>query len=174
MLISIDKREQLPFAFTGAAYPDTVTRQATLDVGDYSIHGLHDYVAVERKSLADLVQCLGRQRDRFKRELLRARGLECFCVVVEADYKQLAQGEYRSKLPPKSAVQSVASFMARHRVPFMFCGSRRAAEYVTWSILKQYAQGERHRFDAIRKATADTPTEDASGPSLLPSDTPKG
>jgi DNA excision repair protein ERCC-4 len=64
MRIVVDSREQAPFLFEG--YGAEVA-QGTLTAGDYSLAGLESLVAVERKSLSDLVACLGRERDRFER-----------------------------------------------------------------------------------------------------------
>ena len=66
MKIIIDTREQAPFAFRHERM-DATTEPGTLAVGDYSLAGLEDRVAVERKSLPDLVMCLGRERERFER-----------------------------------------------------------------------------------------------------------
>ena len=151
MKVTIDSREQTPFTFSHEKYGVEVVRGA-LTVGDYSLAGLEDKVAVERKSLPDLVQCLGRERDRFERELQRGAALDAFCVVVEAGWQDLLRGEYRSRLKPHAACQSVAAFMSRYRVPFMFAGSRTAAEYVTWSFLRQYLNGARRRWRAIVRA----------------------
>lgn len=131
MQILIDSREQKPFSFTEAVYQPLALASQALPIGDYSLAGLQDKIAVERKELADLVQCLGRERDRFERELARGLGLDVFCVVVEADWQALAKGQYRSRMNPHAACQSVAAFTARYRLPFIFAGSRRGAEYVT-------------------------------------------
>ena len=152
MKILIDSREQTPFTFQGKTYADVQTETATLATGDYSLAGLTDKIAVERKSLADLVQCLGRERERFERELIRAAALDCFAVVIEADWRELAQGQYRSQLNPHSACQSIAAFTARLKIPFIFSGSRAGAEYMTWSVLRQYLEGARKRLRAIVKA----------------------
>ena len=152
MKILIDSREQCPFAFTDSRYSDVELVLCTLAVGDYSLAGLMDKVAVERKELPDLVQCLGRERERFERELMRGMALDAFAVVVEASWADLAGGRYRSRLNPHAACQSVAAFMGRYRVPFLFAGSRAAAEYVAWSFLRQYLEGARRRWKAIAKA----------------------
>lgn len=154
MLIVIDSREQAPFSFRHERY-EAKTRKGTLTVGDYSLAGLEDKVAVERKSLPDLVICLARERERFERELARGAALDAFTVVVEASWAELAGGQYRSQLNPHAACQSVAAFMTRHRVPFLFAGSRSAAEYCTWSILKQYLESARKRWKAIVRAHGD-------------------
>lgn len=152
MRIIIDSREQAPFAFDHAKYAGTVAEVGTLDTGDYSLAGLTDRVAVERKSLPDLVACLGRERERFERELLRAAALDAFAVVVESSWAELAAGQYRSQLNPHSACQSVLAFTARHRIPFLFAGSRAGAEYVTWGFLRQYLESARKRWGSIVKA----------------------
>lgn len=152
MKVVIDTREQAPFAFSGDAYRGTEVVTGTLSVGDYSLFGLSDKIAIERKSLPDLVACLGRERERFERELLRARGLDCFAVVVEATWEELARGQYRSKLNPAAACQSVCAFVARWHIPFLFCGSRPGAEYVCHSLLRQYLQGAQARYRALVRA----------------------
>ena len=153
LTIIADTRERLPYEFnSGSIYDGTTVEQKALLIGDYSLSGLEHLVAVERKSLPDLVLCLGRERDRFEREMLRAQGLQAFCVVVEGTFYELAHGDYRSQLNPHAAVQSVSAFMARMRVPFVFAGSRDAAMYAVWSFLLQFVQGKRKELKAIEKS----------------------
>lgn len=59
MLIVTDFKEQAPFSFRHERYK-AKTREETLVVGDYSLAGLEDKVAVEKKSLPDLVTYLAR------------------------------------------------------------------------------------------------------------------
>lgn len=155
MRIIVDSREQAPFPFRGARYEGVSVEVGTLGTGDYSLAGLTDKVAVERKELADLVACLGRERERFERELQRAAALDAFAVVVEASWAELASGQYRSRLNPHAACQSVLAFAGRYRVPFLFAGSRAAAEYMTWGFLRQYLEGARRRWASIVKAHGD-------------------
>ncbi len=152
LTIVADTRERLPYEFnSGSVYDGTMVEQKALLIGDYSLSGLEHLVAVERKSLPDLVLCLGRERDRFERELLRAQGLEAFAVVVEGTFYELAHGDYRSQLNPHAAVQSVSAFMARMRVPFVFAGSRDVAMYAVWSFLRQFVQGKHKELKTIEK-----------------------
>lgn len=152
MKIVIDTREREPFSFQGQPYADVQVAKGSLATGDYSLAGLTDKVAIERKSLPDLVLCLGRERERFERELIRGQGLECFTVVVEANWQELAQGKYRSMLKPHSACQSIAAFTARYGTPFFFAGTHKGAEYLTWSLLRQYLEGASRRLKAIVRA----------------------
>ena len=151
--IIVDSREQLPFSFTGfRCYEGVTVSRGSLTTGDYSLAGLESFVAVERKSLPDLVMCLGKERDRFVKELERGRALDAFIVICESNLHELVHGEYRSQLNPHSACQSVAAFMARLNIPFFFAGRRDAAEYMTFSFLKQYAEGERKKLRAVEQA----------------------
>ena len=152
MRIIVDSREQSPFTFHHEKYAGTIVEVGTLDTGDYSLVGLADRVSAERKSLPDLVACLGHERPRFERELQRAAALDAFAVVIEASWSDLAGGQYRSQLNPHSACQSVLAFTARYRVPFLFAGSRNGAEYVTWGFLRQYLESARKRWGSIVKA----------------------
>jgi ERCC4-type nuclease len=159
MKIIQDAREQIPYAFEHSRYAGVVVEEGSLPTGDYSLQGLENHVAVERKSLDDLIACLSQGRERFERELIRAQGLEAFLVVVEAHFVDLARGEYRSRMDGHAAAQSVLAFMARYRVPFFFAGSRAAAEYATFSFLKQYLQNAQKRLGAIVRAHGDMATQ---------------
>lgn len=146
MRIIIDSREQKPFSFQGY---ECAIEKGSLPTGDYSLAGFTDRIAIERKELSDLLQCLSWERERFTREMERARGLSFFAVVIEASWQDMAQGNYRSKMKPQAACQSVMALMARYAIPFFFAGNRRTAEYITFSLLKQYHEGERKRLKAI-------------------------
>lgn len=148
MRIVRDSREQSPFHFDGPRYEGVALIQGTLSTGDYSIVGLENRVAVERKSLPDLIGSISHGRARFERELQRARGLDAFMVVVEAPFPQLAAGNYLSKMDPKAAIQSVYSFMSRYRVSFHFAESKAWAEYATFNFLRHYARQVEREYKA--------------------------
>lgn len=136
LVVVIDTREQRPFNFVGPMLPAVEVRRVALKTGDYSLEGLEGVVAVERKSLDDLVGCLTRGRARFERELVRGAAMARFAVVVEAPWLALARGQYRSRMSPRSAVESVIALQARYGIPFNFAGDRKAAEYLTFSWLR--------------------------------------
>lgn len=152
MKIIIDSREQLPFTFGGKRYEGVIVQPGTLATGDYSLGGLEDKIAIERKSLDDLIGCLTTGRARFERELQRAAAFDAFAVVVGSSWAALLSGNYRSRMNPHAAAQSVTAFMARYRIPFIFAGDRLTAEYLTYSFLQQYLQGATKRLAAITKA----------------------
>ena len=141
MNLLIDTREQSPFQFPG--YDCTIVF-GTVTTGDYSLVGMDSRCAVERKSLDDLLGCLtGAGRERFERELQRAKGLDAFAVVVEASMQDMAEHKYRSKMLPHAALQSVLAFTMRYRTPFIWAGSRKGAEYATYHFLRHYLRDMR-------------------------------
>jgi DNA excision repair protein ERCC-4 len=151
MNLLVDSREQTPFPFTD--YNCTVI-PGTLTTGDYSVVGLENRCAVERKSLDDLLGCLvGDGRDRFERELARGRGLDAFTVVVEASFQDVADGKYRSKMKPHAALQSILAFSSRYRTQFLFAGNRKGAEYATYHFLRHFLRDMRETLKAISAHT---------------------
>ena len=148
--IIIDTREQHPYLFDAWKANTSV---AGLPAGDYSLPGFEDRAAVERKSLDDLVGCLmGKDRERFERELARGRAYELFAVVIEANLQDIARGVYTSNMKPEAALQSITAFYIRYGVPFLFCGHRAGGEYMTYSLFAKYLYEAEKRFKQLWKA----------------------
>lgn len=98
-----------------------------LDSGDYSILTLEDRVAIERKSLDDLVQSVIHERTRFFDELERLTQYEYAYVVVEGSLRDLILGNYRSHAHPNSVLGSMLSVIVDYRIPVYLCSDRQAA-----------------------------------------------
>ncbi|MFN7873691.1 MAG: ERCC4 domain-containing protein [Pirellula sp.] len=112
LTVVIDTREQTPWDLSPCR-----VQVAGLDTGDYSVKGLESVVAIERKSLADFVQCCGSERERFQRELDRLRGFATSAVVIEASWSDFELGQWRSKLTSKQVQASFVSWIAQgHRM----------------------------------------------------------
>ena len=141
-VIVIDTREQLPYSF------DTQSISRKLDAGDYSVEGLEDRVAIERKSLDDFVSTVIRSRKRFANELEKLRQYDFACIVVEADLTDIAQGRYRSGAHPKSVLGATLSIIADYGIPIYFCSNRRLACRFVYHLLLRL-----HRTFSITLAT---------------------
>lgn len=131
--IKIDSREQKPYEFENSEVE-------TLSIGDYSVCGLEDCIATERKTVDDLIGCLTTGRERFEKELFKGKALDYFCLIIEASLQDIVNGNYRSDMNPKSAVQSLLAFSIRYRLPVWFAGSRKYAQRITESLLCKYAK----------------------------------
>lgn len=155
--VLVDGREKAPFLFTGLTTdaadgrrPIVVTWQwAHLKTGDYTIDGLVDQVAVERKSLADLFGTLGAHRERFELEHQRLatypRGQAC--VVIEASWEDiLNRPPCHSQLHPKTVLRTAVSWQARYGVPWITTADRRLGEIWTFRFLEKVWQQHQHRM----------------------------
>lgn len=119
--IVVDTREQLPYTFDPARVE--VTRHA-LPAGDYSLVGLEDRIAIERKSLEDFVGTVIRARFRFEAELMKLAEYELGCVVVEADVSDVVNHLYRSGTHPNAVLGAARAIYVDHGIPVFFAGAR--------------------------------------------------
>lgn len=133
------------------------SRRATLHTGDLSIAGLQESVACEMKALEDLLACFGRSRERFEKELQRARSFRHFFVVVEAPLSRIIDGEYQNQINPKAAFETIMSFQTRYPpVSFWFGRNAAEAEMIAVSLLKKAARQCYREFSGIAKASGMT------------------
>src|SRR5690606_38166730 len=98
----IDTREQAPLDLS-----PLLTISGTLTTGDYSVFGLEHIVALERKSLPDLLSCIGQERDRFDREVQRLLAYPVRVLLVESTWQEIERGDWRSKITPTAAIGSL-------------------------------------------------------------------
>jgi ERCC4-type nuclease len=152
MRILIDSREQAPYSFTPPRYEGVTTETASLQTGDYSLAGLQDRIALERKSLDDLTGTLTKGRERFERECERGRGFEYFGLIIEAALEDVRGHRYQSQMTPQSLLQSLAAFSVRYGLHVHWCGNRAGGEYMVHSLLQKYLYEAERRLAVIVKA----------------------
>ena len=131
----IDSREQRPWQFASLE-----TERAALTTGDYSLRGLTHLIAIERKSLDDLLGCVGRERDRFKRELARLRAFRFRALVIESTLAEIEAGQWRTKLKPSHVLGSLAAWTVQYGLPIVFAGDHAAAGRYAERYLYQAAR----------------------------------
>ena len=138
MRIVIDSREQLPLKFRKDI--ETVTRK--LDVGDYSIDGYENKIAIERKSPSDLFGSLGKGHQRFKREIQRAEDYDYFGILVEAPFKAIYNKEFvgseYSKMKGDVIVQICYTLKFKYGVDIIFCNGRKEAKSLIRQLFKAW------------------------------------
>lgn len=148
--ILVDTREKIPFSFASMQMPirgkmtevevETIDRCLGNNGGDYCVDGIDD-VRIERKSLEDCYSTLA-DREAFKRQLeFMNFAFRFSAVVIEASWEEVcnpADETWRSQLHPHSVVATINSWRLRYpRVHWLTPGSRRAAEIVTFDLLRQ-------------------------------------
>ena len=155
MVIVIDTREQHPLDFS--FWKDVNVQRRELWPGDYTVLGGAQYLAVERKSVSDLVKTMkddyagigATTPKRFDRELMAlhsviARGGRAF-VLVEPDgplgtvcpaYDQIKAHSYRSIISPNTVLKFINTIRKCWHVPVHMTDSRtKSAEIVYKSAL---------------------------------------
>lgn len=146
----VDSREQLPLELS------LKTQRGTLQTGDYSVLGLQHLIAVERKSLPDLVMCVGVERERFEKNIQRLLAYPTRALVVEASWSAIELGQYRSQVTPNAIIGSLMSWVAMG-VPVLFCPTRENAATMVSKLLYVAAR-KRYRelqsfYETLKLAT---------------------
>jgi ERCC4-type nuclease len=129
--IVIDSREQRPYRFR-----DAVVK--ALESGDYSIVGLEDRIAVERKSKEDAYSSLGKGRGRFERELERLSRFDYAALVIESDFADFLQSPPFTRMSPKAAMNSLVSWSVKYGIHVFFASDRRHARALVYRVLEKY------------------------------------
>lgn len=113
--------------------PAHVTIQrATLETGDFALAGNETGAVVERKTVADLLACIGGERERFERELARSRYCGRFIVVCEGSLDALITAGSGFHLP--SLLGTLAAWQRRF-CPILFAGRPAIAAHFALSFL---------------------------------------
>lgn len=116
-VIVTDTREQTPLVFRRLP---SIT--ATLPTADYGIAGFESLplFGIERKTVADLTACVGPERQRFERELLRLRAYRFKRLLVVGTQADIEAGRYRSTVCPAAVLASLETWEIRFDIPFVF------------------------------------------------------
>ena len=147
MLIVADTREKKPFTFGGKV---TVERRK-LQTGDYSIAGLENEVAIERKSLDDFIGSLvNSNRETFQRELDRLVHMPTKAIVCEGSWECIKMGQYRSRMAPAAAFGSAMGIIAQG-VPIVMAGTRKEAERACYALLRIAYNRYQYRLRNLEK-----------------------
>ena len=139
-VVAVDQREKMPFEFTPS-------ERVFLPTGDYSIIGLTDRIAIERKCPEELFKCAGPFRARFERELRRLATFEYAAIVIEGPLRSLLASRW-SRVRPRSVINSLIAWSIRYGVHVWFADNRELARALTYRILQKFwfrVQGGRVR-----------------------------
>jgi DNA excision repair protein ERCC-4 len=139
--VLVDSREKQPLSFSTAVSVEIVT----LAVGDYSIRGFTQTVALERKRLGELATCCGVERDRFIDQLERLRIFPVRALIVEACLDGVLSKSYASEINPLSVLGTLIKASSDWQIPIWFCGdARNAALVVERMLLRVAKQAKEH------------------------------
>ena len=103
----IDTREQMPLDLSPLR-----TAPAALATGDYTVAGLEHVVVIERKSLPDLIGVVGRERERFDREVQRMLAFPVRILLIESTWPEIEAGGWRGNVTTEAVVGSLLGWIA--------------------------------------------------------------
>ena len=132
MTLTLDTREPWPHPWERFMPPGWSMIREGMETGDLCVANLPDGVCVERKSPPDLAACLGRERERFERELRRGRHCGRLLVIVEGNFDDVAraaQGMHRNAI-----VGTLAAWSVRF-CPIIFAGDVATAAAIAFRAL---------------------------------------
>jgi ERCC4-type nuclease len=121
-VVVVDSREQRPWKIE--AFRVVIKK---LDFADYSLLGFERRFAVERKSLADLIQSLTHERTRFHKELEALSRCSFAAIFIEAERATVESGAFRGAVSPKAILSSLDAISIRLGVHVVWCGSHAEA-----------------------------------------------
>ena len=136
-VLLVDTREQHPFDFSRfEAWFGGIEKKA-LQLGDYSIAGMEDICAVERKDLSDLVHSFTAERGVFVNRLRLMAGVPHRLLVIDAALSQVKSRYTHSGADPNRITQSLIAALAGLGVPFVCTETHELGEEIVASYLYQ-------------------------------------
>jgi ERCC4-type nuclease len=139
--IIIDTREQKPWTFEHHAKANN-----KLDTGDYSIEGLENLVAIERKrNVAEFANNITEKR--FVDVVERLSKIPYAFILFEFDMDQVMSYPIGSDIPkrlwdkirisPSFLLKHIVDLQINHNIRIIFCGNSDNAEKVALSIMRR-------------------------------------
>ncbi|MBM4356293.1 MAG: hypothetical protein FJ109_21300 [Deltaproteobacteria bacterium] len=129
-VVLVDTREQTPLPLH-ANHPNWIggERRTALKTGDYSVDGMRKLLALERKSLADIVSCTVASRERFLEQCERLAGFTWKAILIEATLEDIKRGygelDIQSEVHPNAVCGTLDAVEARFGIPVIYASSVR-------------------------------------------------
>ena len=128
--VLVDTREQQPLPlFANHRNWIAGERRAMLKTADYSIEGMENLLGLERKSLADLVNCTVTNRERFLCCCDRLSSFRWKAILIEASYEDLKLGwntvEIQSDVHPNAVCGLLDAVKAKFGISILLTSRHR-------------------------------------------------
>jgi len=133
----VDTREQNPLSFRRFKGWFEKVEYRALRLGDYSIAGMEDSCAVERKDLADLIHSFTTNRAVFIERLRRMSDLPHSLLVVTCSLAEIKSEYPYCAASPNRITQSLIAVLAGLRLPFISTETHELGEEIVASYLYQ-------------------------------------
>ena len=139
-VVLVDTREREGFSYTFDRFSKWFAgvEHKALRAGDYSIQGLERVVAIERKSLADLVNNVITDRARFLAQCRALGSVKRKAIVIEAGFAETKSPYLESMAHPNAVVGSLIALQERWGIQVIWCDDGALAEEVVAHILSKH------------------------------------
>jgi ERCC4-type nuclease len=134
-VLVVDTREQTPL-FQPNSKPWII--QSALKTGDYSVKGFENLIVIERKSLSDLFSSLGKERERFKKELKRMEKFVWKGLLIEGSERDILSCQEYSGMHPNAVYHSLSSIEVRYGVHIYYAKKIKRARWWVLSRLTRF------------------------------------
>ncbi len=136
--VVIDSAEHMGYTFKRFTNWFSGTVRKRLPAGDYTLLGMENEIAIERKTLPDLVNSIIQERANF---ILRCERLASFkkkCFVIEGTLSQLKTPYMESHAHPNAVLGSIMAAQERWDITVHFLDDFLLAEEFVASMLSKY------------------------------------
>ena len=130
-IVLVDSREQTPlFLFENHPNWFSGEQRATLKSGDYSVSGMENVMALERKSMADAIGSSIAGRERFIRSCARLAEYRWKAILIEASYEELKTPYFRfdelvTEAHPNAVCGTLDAIEAKFGIPILYSSRNR-------------------------------------------------
>ncbi len=132
--VAMDTREQL-IAPISLDVPIIVKK---LPMGDLSVVGYEDKIAIDRKQIGDFIGCVTWERERFSRLLTAMKQLSFAAVVIESTIADVRSRKYRADVTPSFVLGAAAKVTTKYGIPVFFCGSLESSTSYAVHLLRAW------------------------------------
>jgi ERCC4-type nuclease len=127
-VVLIDTRERVPLNFSRFTNWIAGESRQKLDAGDYGILGMENVLALERKSLSDLITTLIQQRQRFFKMCEKLAQCRWRALLVEASYEDIKSPydeEFTTHAHPNAVSGTLDALEAKFGIPVIYTSQYR-------------------------------------------------
>lgn len=135
-VLLVDTREQVPLDFSRFEGWFSGIERKALKLGDYSIAGLEDICAVERKELPDLIHSCTTNRRVFINRLKQMARYPHRLLLITSSLSQV-KSPYAHGGNPNRITQSLIAILAGLQIPFLCSETHELGEEIVASYLYQ-------------------------------------
>jgi ERCC4-type nuclease len=140
--IIVDTREQKPLWVASNRFVNITNTK--LDVGDYSLQGFENVIAIERKGPMDAFSTLGQSNNhaRFNAEWERAKNLKYFAVIIELSvgdmYHKNFENSFRTRIHGNQMVQTWITHSLKRGYHLFFVNNCDEARLLVKCLFKSF------------------------------------